>query len=72
MCDYPRYFKTKGAAAYLNMSVRLLEKLRACGTGPKVCRPKGTKNCWYQREELDAWMQGEEASVYESRGLIEL
>lgn len=49
---------TARAAAYLNMSVSWLEKRRADGNGPPWHRVPGTRRIYYERAELDAWLNG--------------
>ena len=50
----PRYFNTKQAAAYLNLSHQYLEIYRHKGGGPQYI--KLAKAVRYRQEDLDDWM----------------
>jgi predicted DNA-binding transcriptional regulator AlpA len=48
--------RTPQAAAYVNLSVSTLEKLRPLGKGPPF-RKVGPKIVVYDRVDLDAWIE---------------
>jgi predicted DNA-binding transcriptional regulator AlpA len=50
----PRYFNTKQAASYLNLSHQYLEIARHKGGGPQYI--KLAKAVRYRQEDLDVWM----------------
>ena len=50
------WFTPKDAAAYLSMSLRGLEDMRARGEGPKFAKV-GSRLVRYHRADLDAWLQ---------------
>ena len=50
-----RYWDTRQAAIYLNLSPRTLEKYRSSKTGPKYYRA-GRRRVVYQKKDLDRWI----------------
>jgi excisionase family DNA binding protein len=52
------YLTRRESAAYLKVSVKLLEKLASAGTGPRYFRAGG-KLARYRKGDLDAWMQAQ-------------
>jgi predicted DNA-binding transcriptional regulator AlpA len=48
--------RTPQAAAYINLSVSTLEKLRPLGKGPPF-RKVGSKIVVYDRADLDTWIE---------------
>jgi hypothetical protein len=59
------WLDTKGAAAYLSLSVNALHKLTAERAIPFEQESPGCK-CWFKRAELDEWRRT--GSVGSSRG----
>lgn len=49
----------QNAAAYIGLTVKSLAIMRSLGNGPAFF--KLGKKCFYQREDLDAWIQSRRA-----------
>lgn len=54
------YVDTKGAAAYLGLSVETMERLRVTGGGPEFI--KLTKSVRYRLDDLDSWAESHRRS----------
>lgn len=50
------YLTRRESAAYLKVSVKLMEKLASAGTGPRYFRAGG-KLARYRKADLDRWME---------------
>lgn len=57
-----RWMTAAEAADYLRLSPKTLEKKRATGEGPPWHRSADGRTIRYDRDELDAFLRGEEVS----------
>jgi hypothetical protein len=54
------WFTPKQAAAYLNMGLSTLAKMRGAQEGPTWCAPR-PNSVRYHRDALDSWMKSQAA-----------
>ena len=54
--EVPQRMSTRVAAAYVGLSARTLEKFRITGGGPQFLKPN--RRVVYDRDDLDAWLDG--------------
>lgn len=57
MANWPKYLTTAQAAECCNLKVKMLERMRQNGIGPKYIKV-GQRIIRYRQEDLDAWLEG--------------